>query len=231
MSMLERSRHQRWWYCLALATAAPMLACGATGDGGLPGTWGDDTAGQPTCGELGRVCLANPLDAPLALGASTELRLEVTTAGGGGLAIGLQSADPGVIVADGLTLRAASEGGTAVLFMADAVVLDWLYIYTQAIDALRVVIFSQQGDVLGFAAEASQLIVGDQAYFSVAPYAAGAPLAGNFALDIEVEGNAVQIIPDLTQARYRMIAQAPGAATITFGALDQQVLWNIEVLP
>ena len=216
----------------AMAAAASFAsACGDEATGGLPGTWGNDNAATPTCGALGRVCVANPLEAPLAIGGTTELRLDLATAGGAGLALGLQSAAPEIVEAAGLTLSALAAGGTAILFTADDIVLDWLFVYTEAIDAMRVVIFSQQGDLLGFAGDASQLLVGDQAYFAVAPYAGGAPLAGNFPLDISIVGDGVRIIPDLTQARYRVIAQAAGTSTVTFSALDHQVVWTLEVLP
>ncbi|MBK9071707.1 MAG: hypothetical protein IPL79_12005 [Myxococcales bacterium] len=229
---MTKSIRARAHGAIALAAAGAFAsACGDEAAGGLPGTWGNDNAALPTCGALGRVCLANPLDAPLAIGGTTEFRIEVATAGGAGLAIDLQSAAPSIVEASGLTLSALAEGGTAILFTADDIVLDWLFVYTQALDAMRIVIFSQQGDLLGFAGDDSQLLIGDQAYFAVAPYASGAPLAGNFPLAIDIVGDSVRIIPDLTQARYRVIAQAAGSAVVTFSALDQQVIWNIEVLP
>lgn len=225
---VARRSGRRLALCAVLAATS---ACGDEATGGLPGTWGNDNAATPACGALGRVCVANPLDAPLAIGGTTEFRIDAATAGGAGLAVSLQSAAPAIIEASGLSLSALAEGGTAILFTADDIVLDWLFVYTQAIDAMRVVIYSQQGDLLGFAGAASQLLVGDQAYFAVAPYAGGAPLAGNFPLEIDVVGDSVRIIPDLTQARYRLIAQAAGTSNVTFSALDQQVVWTIEVLP
>lgn len=216
----------------ALTLSALLLGCSADDTtGGLPGTWGNDNAGKPECGALGRVCLAAPFDAPLAVGSATELRLDLAAAGGGGLAIELTSLDPSVIETQDLTITANAAGGTTVLFSADGAVLDWLYLFASAIDALRVVVVSQQGDIVGFASESGQLLVGDQVYFAVAPYAAGAPLAGNFPLDIQIQGTSVRVVPDVTLARYRMIATEVGTSTVTFAALDHQATWTLEVLP
>lgn len=213
------------------ATWAGLAACKAPDTGGLPGTWGNDNAAKAECGALGRVCLVNPLNAPLAVGSATELRLDIATQGGTGLAIELASADVGIIEVDGLTVTAMAPGAAAVMFMADGTVLDWMFMFAEPIDGLRIVIFSQQGDLLGFATDTGQLIVGDQAYFSIAPYAGGAPLSGNFPLDIDVAGDAVRVVPDLTNARYRLIAVGAGTSTITFSGLDQEIVWTLEVSP
>lgn len=225
----SRTRRAASWVC---AAALALTACGdSTGVGGRP-TGSSGAAGQPECGALNQVCLRAGLDAPLALGSAVELVLDFTASGSTGPAVSLAAADTSVLVVDGNEVAAVAEGMSALLFLGEAgKALDFLHTWVAPPDELRILAYSRNGDLLGQVLDRVTLLVGDEVLVSAEPFKGAQPLLGNFVLEREIEGDAAIVVPDAVGGLYRLVARAPGEATVTLSGLGLEAVWTIEVLP
>jgi hypothetical protein len=218
-----------------IALIALLAACGdaGTGLGGRPGDFGQLEA-MPECGALSQACIGQGLNAPLAKGSTIDLAIEYKVPGSSGPPTVLASANEAVLRAPSATrLEAVAEGMSAILFTGpEGEVIDIVHVFVQAAAQLRIQRFDASGDLLGQVQPSSQLLVGDELLVAVEPFANGQPLLGNFVLDYRTTSGAiVQILPDPVFGWYRVVARAPGQATVSFAALGLDVAWQIEVLP
>ncbi len=175
----QASSVRRGVCCLGL-TCGLIASC--AGEAGAP-SWGYGVSGDrpPECGVLIRVCLSSGLDAPLAAGSHTELRLIFEEAGSSGPPASLYSGDPLVITVDEMTVTAEGPGASAVLFLGpDESVLDFLHVWVAEADELRIIRYSQSGEIMGRVNATGSLLVGDEVLVAAEPYANGQPLIGDF---------------------------------------------------
>jgi hypothetical protein len=231
---------RRGWVTLTLGAALGLAAvpgglagCGDSGSGigGHPasGTGGSST---PECGALGQECLAAGLDAPLALGARYDVAIASQIAGSSGPPVTLAVADPSVLTVTDSAIEAVGAGASAVLFIGpDDAVLDFLHVWVEAPDELRIIRYAQTGAVLGQVQDSVELLTGDEILVAVEPYAKAQPLMGTFEMVHSVDAAAVAIVPDPVAAWYRIVARAAGSATVVFSGLGVEKRWAIEVLP
>lgn len=216
--------------CLAFGGA---LGCGA-GMGGRPDHGVSvGNGGKPQCGMLGAACVAQKLDAPIAVGGVLDLDLRYQIAGSSGPPSVIESADPTVLrVEGGSRVRAIGPGASAVLFLGpDRGVLDFLHLWTQTATELRVVRYTPQGTALGRVTPSFKLLAKDEILVSVEPYANGQPLAGNFELQRKLQGTSVGVVPDSVGGWYRIVARAVGTTEIAFSALGLSTTLSVEVEP
>lgn len=215
--------------CVALAFVG---ACGDSGLGGRPPGLPNGNNTAPQCGVMGQACLVQRNDAPLAVGSRTELSITFQTAGQAGLDIGLETTEPSVLLNEDWYVEAVGPGVSGLLITTeDGAVIDYLHVWASVPEEMRIQAWSQSGDLLGRVQPQVTLLVGDEVLISVEPYANAQPLLGNFVLDRTINGDAVAVIPDAVGGLYRVVARSEGVATITFGALGLQSVWDIEVLP
>ena len=213
---------------------AALAACGGgdSGVGGRPGDFGQVEA-KPECGALSQACIGQGLDAPIARGSTVDLVVAYKVAGSSGPPTTLASANEAVLTTTGATqLRATAEGMCAVLFVGPiGEVIDIVHVWVQAATELRLNRYDESGDLLGRIQPMSQLLVGDEILVAVEPFANGQPLLGNFDLTYTSSAPAtVAIVPDPVGGWYRVVARAPGTATIGFGALGLDAGWKVEVI-
>jgi hypothetical protein len=222
---------------LTLFALVSLVGCGdMAGMGGRPssGSLGNTNV-RPECGAFSQACLAQGLDAPLALGGITELSVDFTVNGSSGPPLALITSDTTILrQASGKSgsVEAVGVGAAAVLFVGpDKRVVDFLHLWVSEPDELRIQRYSSLGALLGQVQPAATLLVGDELLVSVEPYAGGQALLGNFTLERTLSGDAVAIVPDSIGGWYRVVARKPGKATLEFGALNKTARWEIEVLP
>jgi hypothetical protein len=217
--------------------AAAMLAAGCgdsgSGVGGRPSS-GTTTGGgtSPECGAFGQACIGQGLDAPVALGGSIEVAVSYQVAGSSGPPTSLEAVDASVLLATDTDLEAVGPGCSAVLFVdPDGTVVDFIHVWVVAAEELRILRYNASGQLLGRVQDEAQLLVGDEILVAVEPYADAQPLLGNFALQRDVVGDAVAVVPDPVGGWYRVVARTPGTATVSFSGLGIEATWQIEVLP
>jgi len=220
---------------LILLVTCLVAACGDGGGiGGRPssGDFGQMTV-TPECGALSQACIGQGLNAPLARGSYLDLAVEYKVAGSSGPPTVLASADPATIDTPGATtLAALADGLSAILFVGpEGEVMDLIHVWVQTAAELRIQRYSDNGDLLGVVQPMSQLLVGDEILVAIEPFANGQALLGNFELVHAVDGPAVAVVPDPVGGWYRVVARAPGVATVSFAGLGIEATWHLEVLP
>lgn len=219
----------------SILPVALVAACGGgDGVGGRPssGDVGQMTV-TPECGALSQACIAQGLNAPLALGSELELSVEYKIPGTSGPPTTIASANQDVIQApDDTTLAAVGPGMSAVMFVGPGgEVMDIIHAWVQAAAELRIMRYADNGTLLGQVQASSQLLVGDEVFVAIEPYANSQPLLGNFDLHYEVDTDAVTLLADPVLAFYRVVARNPGHAIVTFSGLGVDTHWDVEVLP
>ena len=218
---------------LAVAGLALLVgACGDTGVGGRPGGLPNQNNQEPQCGNLRQACLVQRNDAPLAVGSRTELSIDFENAGQAGLDLSLEATNPDVLDVEGWYIEAVGPGVSGLLIAdASGSVVDFLHVWASLPEEMRILAWSQSGDLLGRVQPQVTLLVGDEVLISVEPYTNAQPLLGNFNLNRDIIGDAVAVIPDAVGGLYRVVARSEGQATITFSALGIESIWELEVLP
>ncbi len=214
---------------------ALTLGCGSSSEsvGGRPnsGVSGAGTT-RPECGALNQGCMGQGLDAPIALGSTLEIMLDYKIAGSSGPPTTIESANTSVLTSDGKgSVSAIGEGMSALLFVGpDKAVIDFLHVWVEAPDELRIVRYSSGGVLLGKVQDNVKLLVGDELLVSIETYGRGQALLGNYPLEYDVTGK-VAIVPDPVAGWYRIVAREAGPASVNFKALKLNKVWTIEVLP
>ncbi len=216
----------------SLGAALIIAGCGDGGTGGRPSGLPGPSGLPPQCGVMNQACLVERNDAPLALGSRTELTVDFQNAGHAGLDISLEAANPDVLLIEGWLVEAVGNGVSGLLVVApNGAVIDFLHIWVAEAEELRILAWSQTGDLLGRVQPEVTLLVGDEVLVSVEPFQNAQPLLGNFDLQRTIVGDSIAIVPDPVGGLYRVVARGEGPATITFEALGLSTAWQIEVLP
>lgn len=229
---------------VAVAVGLSTVGCGAdaesSGVGGSPGggyLGGGSSGTAPECGALGQVCLRQRLNAPLVAGGSAELGVEFRVLGSAGPPLDLESTDEQVLQVQGAaTVSASAPGLAGLLFVGpDGAVVDFLHVWVDRAEELRIQRYSDTGTLLGQVQPEVTLLTGDEILVAVEPYTRAQPLLGIYEMERSVEGEGadevLSIIPDPVGGLYRVVARAPGNATVRFRALELEATWTVEVLP
>jgi hypothetical protein len=219
--------------CALAALLASTAGCGGSGVGGHPGnSYATGNGGRPQCGAFNQVCIAQKLDAPIALGATFEPETRSQIGGTSGPPMTLETADANVLAVEGTSLHAVGAGASAVLFVGpDKTVLDFLHVWVQPASELRVIRYATSGTPLGRVQPSFTLLVRDEILVSIEPFANGQPLLGNFKLVRDLQGSSIAIVPDSVSGWYRVVARAPGTTRVVFNALNLSTTLTIEVEP
>jgi len=194
----------------------------------------DGAVGQvdfgPECGSGDLRCQLGGLDRPMALGSVLALDLVPQIAGGGAPPIGLTAVDPNILKVAEHELTALAPGRTAVLAtLEEDLVLDLTHVWVEP--ATRVAVRRPELGV-GDAVEGPvELLVGDEMFVDLVPYAGGTRLSGRFSAEWEATSDAVYVLQTGAIGRRRIVASSPGSVTVTAGALALETTIEIEVLP
>lgn len=215
----------RW--CILLAT----FAFGGCGYSGSPGALGQASFGAD-CGPSDASCLVSGMSAPLAVGATLPVDINLHIMGGATPATTLVSVNPEIVEASGNDLIGVNEGVVAILVtFPEGEVLDFIHVWVQEPTELAFRRLTEDGLDLGEVGPSVQLLVDQEIILSVDILADFQSLLGNMEVDWSVDSEAVTILDDGVSGRRRLVARAAGTATITASAPDLSVSLDIEVLP
>ena len=217
---------------LIIISLAMLPACGGDDMGGSPNSrYGYDN-NNPECGAMGQICLSQPINSPLALGSHTELLFDFRMAGTSGVSIDLEQTNPLVLNIDGMAVEAVGTGMSGLLFVgSDDTVIDYIHLWVTEAEELRIISWSNSGDLLGYVRSSIVLLVGDELLISVEPFENAQPLLGNFEMNRVIEGESIAIVPDPVGGWYRVVARSEGQSTVRFNALQLETVLEIEVIP
>jgi hypothetical protein len=215
---------------LGSASVTLGALCGCANEGAL----GQSMIGQksPGCG-AGDNCPSLAFDAPIAVGASLPLDIDLSLKGGGAPPLTLVSGNESVFRAEGLTLTGVGPGVASVLITSEEdVVLDFTAIWVQQPTGLALQRRAADGTALGDVPAKLGLSKGDSVLVSVSAVSSSKQaLAGTAPADWKADTDAVSIETDVPDGQARLVAHAAGKATITVSALGLQRAFEVEVAP
>lgn len=216
---------------LALALAAG--GCGEGGSGALAqsSVEVDCRPGDAACAELG-------LDRAIAVGASVVLDVAVASPGSSTPPIVLRAADGAVLAIEGTRVAATAPGMTALLFLAEGSgeVVDFVHVFAEAADAIAIAARGDGDDDARVVEGTIQLLPGEEIVLSAQPTRGGAGLGGELAAawsvadDVEAD-EVLTLLETGFAGERRVVARAPGVATVGVEALGLPAQVTIEVLP
>ena len=172
------------------------------------------------------------LNAPIAVGAVLVPEVVVETPGGSAPVHQLFSVRPDVVEARGNELVGKSPGVSAILIREQSgIVIDLLHISVAKASHLSLHRLTVDGTDLGELREDVELLVGDAIVLSPRVYAGPQRLTGSAASDWRVDPPEVaRVLKDGVPDRRRVVAAAPGTATLSIETLGQRVSVRLSVL-
>jgi hypothetical protein len=198
---------------------------------GLSAACGTGALGQSRTLE-GHGRAADPLSAPLAVGASFMPEVVIETRGSAAPPLELLSVRPEVVTASGRTLFAKSPGVAAVLFREpNGVVMDLLHVWVASPTHLAVHRLGGGGEELGEVRDAIDLVIGDVIVLSPRAYAGTQRLAGTGESSWSIEpASLAAILRDGATERRRLLARAPGEGMLSVRTLGRDAKLRISVI-
>jgi hypothetical protein len=188
-----------------LSVVIAALAVSACGGGGL----NQSRLAEP------RSSGSEPLNAPIAVGATLEPEIQVDTQGSAAPTLHLESARPEVIAIEGGLLRAKTPGVAAILYSTDdGSVIDFLHIWVAAPNRMTFSRLAPTGGDLGEITEPVELLVGDQLTVSPKLYTGSQRLSGHYDVRWHIDPPLVRVLRDGTSERRRLVAERPGTAIL-----------------
>ena len=222
------SRAWIYFFPFLLAASLTLSACGDSNPGALEqagfrvGCQGDDDA-----------CPVSDLDAPLAVGATEHLEIDLLIPGSFCPTAPFLSLAPGVIEAQGFDLQAKSEGTCAILLMtSDGQVLDFIHLWAVRPDRMQLHLLSAEGLDMGRIERDLQMVAGESMRFKPVAHQGNLALLGHFDdSQWRIEGNAVQLLDEGLGHHRRLRAVQTGTAVLHVEASGMLASLNVEVLP
>ncbi len=180
----------------------------------------------------GRGRAADPLTAPIAVGAVLTPEIVIETQGSAPPALDLLSVRPEVVASRGRSLLAKAPGVSAVLIREpNGTVIDLLHVWVAAPTHLEVHRLGAGGEDLGVIEDALDLVVGDAIMISPRAYAGAQRLAGaaESSWSVDPPQTAV-VLRDGAPERRRLLARVPGKATLTIRTLGRAATVRFDVV-
>lgn len=182
------------------------------------------------CGPNDTACRDRGVSAPIAVGATYRPNVDVNIPGAGGSAIYFMAAQPEIITVRGHALVAKSAGTTAVLMSTGDTVVDFIHMSAKAVTDVRLIKLTADASEMGTLRGRIGLMEGEVLYLKPTAFGEGQRLAGIAEATWKTSSDAVQVLRDGTPHRRRLIARAPGAATITVSLLGKQAVLEVDVI-
>jgi hypothetical protein len=207
----------RW--LLVAALSAALSGCGGMGmgQGVMSAKDGDD---------------AKALNAPLAVGASIQPHVEMNLAGTATPTLVLLSAQPGVVTAEGGRLTGRAPGVSAILVTTkDGEVLDFYHLWVEQASRATLHRLYRDGRDMGEVREGIDLLVGESALLTPRIYRDSQELAGAVQGRWSVDPAVATVLSDGVDERRRLLAVAPGQATLGVKIANVSVSVPLRVLP
>lgn len=187
----------------ALALALLLTACGAVGQATLIKREGEQH---------------KPVSAPLALGASLRPNIKLDTHGDAAPTLALISGRPEIIAVDAGRLWARAPGLAPLLIATpDGVVIDFYHLSVERAQRVALQRVDETGKDLGEIQEGIDFVVGESLYLVPRVYADAQQLTGDVSADWTLSSPIADVLRCGFPAQRRLIARAPGEATLRVG--------------
>jgi hypothetical protein len=171
------------------------------------------------------------LDAPLAVGSTYRPEVKLDLRGGGVPALVLESPRTHVVSVREGALRAQSPGLTAVLVrMPDGTVIDFLHVWVEAPTRVSLHRYAPDFTELGVVSAPIDLVVSESVLLTPRIYAGVQRLAGNAEATWHVKPPLLTVLRDGVPERRRLVARAPGQATVTVSMLGTSTSIDVRVV-
>jgi len=215
----------------AAVTVGGGAFCGCGRDEATPGALGQVWFSADCAGGNG-TCPVSGIDAPVAVGATVPLDLDLAIRGGSGLNLTLVSADTEVVDTVGYTLTGVNEGISAVLLTTpEGAVLDFFHVWVYRADGLRFHRMTEEGQDLGVMTGRCEMVAGQELILDVVPHAGVHRLVGNVEAAWSTDASNVSVLDEGVDGRRRVVARQPGTAVVTAELDGTSVELEVEVQP
>ena len=208
-----------------------VLGLGALAGCSESGALGQSSVNQ-ACASSDAQCGLKGLDAPLAVGASQPLDINVEIQGSSAPPITLLSANDEVFTVEGQMVNGKGPGVATLLVTSEkSVVLDFVHLWVQIATDLALSRRADDGAVIGDMPGNLQLLVGDEVRVSVSALSTTQPLVGAPPATWSADAAVVSLLDEGIPGRVRVVAHGPGKTTVTCSALNLTASFDVEVLP
>ncbi|MBN2495044.1 MAG: hypothetical protein JXR96_10670 [Deltaproteobacteria bacterium] len=221
-------RSQLMLFSLASAALLAAPSCAMDSPGAL-----EQAGFSAGCSGADAVCLVGGIDAPIALGATLPVHIDLHVPGSTSPMTPLVPVDSSVVGAEGYALTGKEEGVCAVLLCSPAgQVLDFIHVWVERPAHLGFRRLHEDGSDLGRVERDFEMFVGDEAYLLIEPRAGLQPLLGYFPdATWSLEGQAVALVDEGVGHRRRLMARTAGVSLLRASAASLEACVEIEVLP
>lgn len=209
---------------LVLLLAAHLGGCAT--DGGLA-----QASLRPECAADDSLCLAEGLNAPIAVGSQLPLDVELTFSGSSAPPFALRSANTNIFEVSDSVLDARSEGVAALLVNSDdgKLAFDFVHLWFKEPTAVRLqrVDASRRSDLR----DSVELVVGQSITLAALLAQGSQPLLGDFETTWTAEGAALSVLRTGVRTQRAVVARAVGDTNLQVSALGLNASLTIRVLP
>lgn len=169
---------------------------------------------------------------PIAVGSTITPRIDFSMRGSGGLPATLVAARPDVLSARGQFLTGTAPGVSAVLIRADdGTVLDYVHLWVVEASHISLELLGDDRRPQGEVLDSVELAVGESVRLRPVIYAGNQALAGEAESAWQVDAAVAEVLRDGAPSRRRLIARAPGRATVSVRALGLESTFELVVVP
>jgi len=182
-------------------------------------------------------CKSVAPSAPLAVGAHLRPAVAIELDGSAAPDVRVTSGAPDILAADGDVLRGVRPGIAPVLISADdGTVIDFVHVWVAQPTRLAIEAGPSRAEATDEVVAPIQLVVGEARWLVPAVFGGAQRLAGtgDVAWRVRCEGDAcasIALLGDGVAERRRLIARAPGKATIALDGLGLSTTLDVEVVP
>lgn len=171
------------------------------------------------------------MQGPIAVGARIAPTIDLDVRGSGAPSLHLASSRPDVLATDGSYLSARSPGVAAILVsMDDGTVLDFFHLWTVEPSRISLHTLDRDRKRRGEIDDVVELMVGDSIYVTPVIYSGNQELAGSAETTWRIDSPVARILRDGARDRRRVVASAPGRATLQVDALGLKSSFELMVV-
>jgi hypothetical protein len=204
-----------------------VLVGGCGAEGGL-----GQAEFTPECGPSDLTCVVEGLEAPLAVGATLPVRVDLALQGSAAPPLTLETVDPAVFTVAGDRLTGMGAGTSALLVLApERRVLDFLHVWVAAPAEAALQRWTDDGRALGEIEGALQLFVGDELILSPVLFSGLQRLSGSAPASWTADAALLAMADAGIAGRRRFVARQPGKTRIEAQVLGLSAAIEVEVLP
>jgi hypothetical protein len=175
--------------------------------------------------------LLSSLDAPLALGGTARPAMRVELNGSQPPPTRLVSARPDVLSTDGTRITGRAQGMSAVLVTTeDGTVLDFVHVWVRRADRIELHVLGADGSDVGELTDPYELAVGESLRVLPRLYAGSQPLSGVSSVKWAIDERVASVLSEGVPQRCRVLARAPGTATLQVSMMGASASLPIRVV-